>query len=140
MLSQYKNLAEFGQAICLRGRRYKLSVYSHFKNLLVIKTSDYSLTENISSSCSCLVYRGLPEPSTVKSPFAQSSAMVLNYKRVDSDREKKFFMMRMLRHWQRLPREAVDAPALETLKAWLDRALSNLILLKMSLFIAGGLH
>lgn len=104
-LSQYKNLPEFGQVTCLRGKTYKLSAYSHLRLLLVIKTSDYSLTENVSSSCSCLVYRGLPEPSTVKSPFAQSSVVVLNYKRVDSERGKKFFIMRMLRHWHRLPRE-----------------------------------
>jgi len=43
-----------------------------------------------------------------------------------------------MKHWSRLPREVVDAPSLETLKARLDRALSNLIEWKMSLFIAGG--
>ena len=35
--------------------------------------------------------------------------------------------MRVVRHWNRLPREAVDAPPLEVLKAKLDGALSNLI-------------
>ena len=30
-------------------------------------------------------------------------------------------------HWSRLPREAVDAPSLVTLKVRLDGALSNLI-------------
>jgi len=29
--------------------------------------------------------------------------------------------------WNRLPREAVDAPSLETFKVRMDRALSNLI-------------
>ena len=43
-----------------------------------------------------------------------------------------------MKHWNRLPREVVDAPSLETFKARLDRALSNLIYLKMSLLIAGG--
>jgi len=37
-----------------------------------------------------------------------------------------------------LPREVVDAPSLETFKVWLDRALSNLIWLKMSLLMGGG--
>jgi len=41
--------------------------------------------------------------------------------------------------WHRLPREVVDAPSLETFKARLDRALSNLMELKMSLLAAGGL-
>jgi len=36
-------------------------------------------------------------------------------------------------------REVVDAPSLEIFKVGLDEALRNLIKLKMSLFIAGGL-
>ncbi|KFZ56213.1 hypothetical protein N321_14034, partial [Antrostomus carolinensis] len=43
------------------------------------------------------------------------------------DIRKKFFTVRVVRHWNRLPREAVDAPSLEVLKARLDEALSNLI-------------
>ena len=35
--------------------------------------------------------------------------------------------MRVVRHWNRLPREVVDAPSLEVFKARLGRALSNLI-------------
>jgi len=33
----------------------------------------------------------------------------------------------LLKHWHRLLREVVDAPSLETLKARLDGALSNLM-------------
>jgi len=39
---------------------------------------------------------------------------------------KKFFPMRVVRHWHRLPREAVAAPSLAVLKARLDGALSTL--------------
>jgi len=42
-----------------------------------------------------------------------------------------------VKHWHRLPREVVDGPSMETFKARLDVALSNLISLKMSLLIAG---
>lgn len=35
--------------------------------------------------------------------------------------------MRMVKHWQRLPREVVDAPSLEKFKARLDKALSSLV-------------
>jgi len=41
------------------------------------------------------------------------------------DVRKKFFTMRVVKHWDGLPREAVDAPSLETFKAGLDGALSN---------------
>ena len=55
------------------------------------------------------------------------------------DVRKKFFMLRVVRPWPRLPREVVKAPALETLQARLDGALSSLVWLKMSLLMAGGL-
>jgi len=52
---------------------------------------------------------------------------------------KKFFMIRVVKHWHRLPREVVGALSLETFKVRLDGALSNLIYLKMSVLVAGGL-
>jgi len=44
----------------------------------------------------------------------------------------------VVRHWNRLPREVVDAPSLEVCKARLDGAVSNLVWRKVSLPIAGG--
>ncbi|KFQ49149.1 hypothetical protein N334_00861, partial [Pelecanus crispus] len=43
------------------------------------------------------------------------------------DIRKKFFTMRVVKHWNRLPREAVDAPSLQVFKVRLDGALNNLI-------------
>ena len=43
------------------------------------------------------------------------------------DIRKKFFTVRVVRHWNRLPSEVVDAPSLEAFKARLDGALSNLV-------------
>jgi len=41
--------------------------------------------------------------------------------------KKKFNTMKVVRHWNRLTREVVDAPSLEVFKARLDGALSNLV-------------
>ncbi|KFP19928.1 hypothetical protein Z169_05703, partial [Egretta garzetta] len=51
----------------------------------------------------------------------------LNQGRFRLDIRKKFFTMRVVKPWNRLPREVVEAPSLETFKARLDRALSSLI-------------
>ncbi|KFP09419.1 hypothetical protein Z169_03589, partial [Egretta garzetta] len=42
------------------------------------------------------------------------------------DIRKKFFTTRVVKHWNRLPREVVEAPSLEKFKTRLDLALSNL--------------
>ena len=48
--------------------------------------------------------------------------------------------MRVVKHWHRLPREAVAAPSLAGFKTRLDGALTNLVWWEMSLLMAGGLE
>jgi len=55
------------------------------------------------------------------------------------DTRKIFYTLTVVKHWHRLPREVIDAPSLGTFKVRLDRALSNLVWLKMSPLIAGQL-
>jgi len=43
------------------------------------------------------------------------------------DIRNKFFTVSVVRHWNRLLREAVDAPCLAVFKARLNGALSNLV-------------
>jgi len=43
------------------------------------------------------------------------------------DVRKKFFTVRVVKHWNKFPREAVEAPSLETFKVRLDGTLSNLV-------------
>jgi len=43
------------------------------------------------------------------------------------DIRKNYFTMRVVKHWNRLPREAVAALSLAVFKARLDGALSNLV-------------
>ena len=54
------------------------------------------------------------------------------------DIRRKFFTQRVVTHWNRSPREVVDAPSLEAFKARLDVALGSLVRLA-TLHIAGGL-
>ena len=56
------------------------------------------------------------------------------------DIRKKFFTVMVVRHWNRLPSEVVNAPSLEAFKARLDGTLSNLVQREVSLPIAGGLE
>ena len=43
------------------------------------------------------------------------------------DIRRKFFTQRMVIHWNRLPKEVVDAPSLEASKARLDLTLGSLL-------------
>ena len=43
-------------------------------------------------------------------------------------------------HWNRLPKEVVDAPSLEAFKATLDVALGSLVWWLATLHIAGGVE
>ena len=55
------------------------------------------------------------------------------------DIRRKFLTKRVVTPWNRLPKEAVDAPSLEAFKARLDVALGSLVWWLVILHIAEGL-
>ncbi|KAK4816003.1 hypothetical protein QYF61_010871 [Mycteria americana] len=57
----------------------------------------------------------------------RSNGFKLKEGRFRLDIRKKFFTMRVVRQWNRFPREVVDALSLEVFKARLHQALSNLV-------------
>ena len=57
----------------------------------------------------------------------RKNSLKLEEGRFSLDIRKKFFTVRVVRHWNRLPREAVDDPSLEVLKTRQDGALRNLV-------------
>jgi len=69
----------------------------------------------------------LPPSTSVQGDITQDNGFKLEEGRFSLDIKKKFFTMRVVRHWHRFPREAVDAPPLEVFKARLAGALSNLV-------------
>ena len=62
----------------------------------------------------------------------------LGQRRFRLDIRKKFFTQRVVTHWNRLPKEGMDAPSLEASKARLDVALGSLVWWLATLHIAGG--
>ncbi|KAJ7398384.1 hypothetical protein BTVI_125828 [Pitangus sulphuratus] len=69
---------------------------------------------------------------------ARGNGFKLKENRFTLDMRKKFFAVRVVRHWNRLPREAVDALSLEVFKARLVGALSDLVWRMVSLPMAGN--
>ena len=75
-----------------------------------------------------------------RSDITRGNGFKLKEGRFRLDISKKFFTVRVVRYWNRLPREAVNAPSLAVFKARSDGALSNLVWWKVSLTTAGGLE
>ena len=76
--------------------------------------------------------------SLAGSVLIKQGEMVTSSRRVDLGKisGKKSFMVKAVRHWNRLPSDMVHALFLEAFKTKLDQTLGNLIYLWMSLFTA----
>ena len=108
-LSHEERLRELGM-FSLEKSRLKGDLIAGFQNLKVAYGKE---RENLFNKACC--------------DRTRSNGFKLREGRFRLDIRKKFFTLRLVKHWNGLPREAEKSPSLETFKARLDEALSNLV-------------
>jgi len=65
--------------------------------------------------------------SVVLSNRTRDNRHKLKHEKFHLNMRKNFFILRVVEHWNRLPREVLDSPSLEIFKTSLDKVLCSLL-------------
>jgi len=65
--------------------------------------------------------------SVVPSSRIRSNGHKLKHRKIHLNMRKNFFPLRVMEHWDRLPREVVESPSPEIFKTHLDKVLCSLL-------------